>query len=260
MTPNEPGSRRRDAIMAILTARHTVRVAELRERLDVSEVTIRKDLAFLEDAGLLRRIHGGAELAEQRRPDRQLPARRRSNTDVKRLIARRAAALVTHGETIYIDSGSTCALLAEAVRDLEIRVVTNSLDVLNALADRSSASLFVIGGSYRQNAGSFIGPWAAANLASVQLDHAFLGTTGVSDTGAFSSQNSIESEVKATAIRRAATAVVLADRSKIGVQAFSIFAEPADIDLLITDADLTVRRRFETLGIHVLGVEYEAEI
>ncbi len=244
---------RRHSILAILKARDSVRVSELRERLGVSDVTIRKDLDILEEQGAIVRTHGGAMLAELRDSIEPVHTRRMARVESKRDIARAALPLIQHGETIYLDAGSSAAELAELVADMELRVVTNSLQVLNRLAERPGISLFMVGGSYRHSAGSFIGPWAEDNLARVQLDHAFIGATGISLDGRFSSQNSVESQSKRLAISAARTAVVIADRSKIGVQAFSVFASSQDIDVLITDADADVRRRFEELGIHVIG-------
>ncbi len=244
---------RRHSILAILKARDSVRVSELRDRLGVSDVTIRKDLDTLEDQGAIVRVHGGAMLAELRDSVKSVHTRGLARVESKRSIARAALPLIQHGETIYLDAGSSAAELAELVADMELRVVTNSLQVLNRLADRPGISLFMVGGSYRHAAGSFIGPWAEENLGKVQLDHAFIGTTGVSLDGRFSSQNSIESQSKRAAIAAARTSVVIADRSKIGVQAFSVFASSEDIDVLITDTDADVRPRFEDLGIHVIG-------
>ncbi len=243
---------RRRAIQAILNVRDSVRVAELSERLHVSEVTIRKDLVILEEQGYLRRTHGGVVPAERFEPSHALVARRSTFPAAKQAIASAAVGLIQHGETIYIDSGSTCAALAEALADMELRILTNSLDVLNLLADRPNISLMVLGGSYRHDAGSFIGPWTTRLLATVQIDHAFLGATGVSSDGRFSSQNSIESEVKRSAIAAARTAVVLADRQKLGVHAFSVFAGPEDVGVLITDASADESAQFEALGIHVI--------
>ena len=250
---------RRRAILAILRAHERVRGTELASRLDVSEVTIRKDLALLEEQGYARRTHGGAVLAERYDPDLSLVSRRNANVRQKTILARVAGRMVGHGETIYLDSGSTCAAVAHEVVDKEVRVVTNSLDVLNVLADRANVSLLVVGGSYRHHAGSFIGPWAERSLESIHVDRAFLGTTGVSLDGRFSSQNSIESQVKRAAIAVARASVVIADGAKIGVTAFSVFSGPEDVNALITDADESTCRALEESGLYVIRAFDENE-
>lgn len=246
---------RRQAIRAILNVRDSVRVTELSERLHVSEVTIRKDIAVLEEQGYLQRTHGGVVPAERFDPRYSLDARRSANPAIKGAIADAASLMPQHGETVYIDSGSTCAAFAARIAEMELRVVTNSLDVLTLLADRPNISLMALGGSYRHDAGSFIGPWTNQTFSLVQVDHAFLGATGVSREGRFSAQNSIEAEVKRHAIAAARTAVVLADGRKVGVQAFSVFANPEEIGVLVTDAEDKDCDRFESLGIHVIRVK-----
>lgn len=246
-------SERRHAIMTILAVRESIRVSELRERLQVSDVTIRKDLEILEEQGALVRIHGGARLAQRHDPNQTVALREHEHRDAKDAIAAASLQLIHHGETIYLDAGTTVARLAHHLVDMELRVVTNSLQVLNILVDQPGISLMMIGGAYRHRAGSFIGPWAEENLRRVHVDRAFLGTSGIDGEGRFAAQNSIEAQTKMAAIRAARTAVVLADRTKIGVQAFQVFAEPADIAVLVTDAPREVWEPLEAAGIHVIA-------
>lgn len=248
-------------ILRILQARRRVSVADLTSRLSVSEVTIRKDLALLEDMGLLTRTRGGAVLAEDRDHRRSLWTRRTENVEGKRRVAERAATLVQEGETIYIDSGSTCGLLAEALTGYTLRVVTNSIDAVTALADDPSIALFSVGGSYRKEAGSFIGPLAVSAVSGMQIDTAFLGTSGFSTDGVFSSQNTIESELKRHVIARARRRVLLADKSKIGRTAFSVFARVEDFDLIVMDTcpgEFEELDGFEGRGVEVLHAACEA--
>lgn len=246
---------RRQAILSILRARDSIRVNELSERLHVSEVTIRKDLAILADQGFVTRTHGGVVPAERHDPMLSVFERARANPDAKHLIARAAAQLIQHGETIYLDAGTTTAALAELVKNMELRVVTNNVQVLNILVERPGISLFMAGGAYRHESGSFIGPWAEENLRRIHVDHAFMGATGIGLNGRFSARNSIEATTKRTAIAAARTAVILADRSKLGFQAFSVFAEAQDISVLVTDASRERCSPLEELGIHVVSVD-----
>jgi DeoR/GlpR family transcriptional regulator of sugar metabolism len=250
---------RHDDILQILQARKRISVSDLTSRLNVSDVTIRKDLALLEDMGLLTRTRGGAVLAEDRERRQALVARRRRNIEAKTAIAASAAALVGEGETVYIDSGSTCALLSERLYDRTLRVVTNSIDAINTLLDTPSVALFSVGGSYRKEAGSFIGPQAVATLSGMHIDIAFIGASGFSTEGVFSSQNTIESELKRQVISRANRAVVLADKSKFGRTAFSVFASVANVDLVITDAEPGELPALDALEVEVLYASTKPE-
>lgn len=248
-------------ILRILQARRRVSVADLTSRLAVSEVTIRKDLALLEDMGLLTRTRGGAVLAEDRDQRRSLWMRRAENVEGKRQVAARAAKLVEEGETVYIDSGSTCGLLAERLADRTLRVVTNSIDTITALADVPSIALFSVGGSYRKEAGSFIGPFALSVVSEIHIDTAFIGTSGFSTEGIFSSQNTIESELKQHVIARAGRCVLLADQSKIGRTAFSVFGRVEDFDLIVLDTcpgEIAELNALEERGVELLHAACES--
>lgn len=227
---------RHEDILRVLDLRERMTVAELAARLGVSDVTVRKDLSVLEEQGQLVRTRGGARLAQDRLDIEHIDRRLGANQAQKRQIALRANALIRDGETIFLDSGSTSLALAQLLVDRDLRVVTNSLDVLNALSSASGIVLHGIGGSFRADARSFIGPLAAAGVARFHIDRAFLGTSGVGKDGTMSSQNTIESETKRAAIRQSARVIILADASKIGRKAFSIFAGPDEIHFLVTCA------------------------
>ena len=250
---------RHSRILKTVELLRTVSVQELKERLEVSEVTIRKDLNFLEDKGLILRTHGGARLAQDSNRMRTLSIRERENPELKRIIARKAASLIAEGDTVYIDSGSTCQALAEELRDgkRSVRVISNALPILNILADSESISLHTIGGSFRREAGSFVGPLSLANLADYQIETGFVGATGFDAEGVFSSQNVIESQLKKQVLLSSKRRVILADSTKADVRAFSVFARPEEVDILITDSGCSYCTNLRKLGIEVLIAKKE---
>ena len=245
-------NRRHDEILKILARLRAVSVGELTTRLKVSEVTIRKDLTTLEEMGFLVRTRGGAELAEDSRFRRTMNVRRSENLDQKRAVARRASELLREGDTIFIDSGSTCMLFAEELQDIALRVVTNSIDVMTRLADVPGISLISVGGSYHKEAGSFLGPMAIQNLFDFQIGSCFLGATGFSSKGVFSSQNILEVQIKQQALSVSERRVVLADSSKYEFSAFSVFARPDSVDVLVTDRSFEGTDALTALGIEVV--------
>lgn len=243
---------RHDEIINIITRRRQVSVQELTERLGVSEVTIRKDLSFLEEQGYLMRTHGGARLAEDLGRLQSITARRQAHTEEKHSIARAAASLINEGDTILIDAGSTCAALAHAIRDRNLRVITNSLDVMVELADSHSISLHTVGGSYRMDAGSFIGPCAEESLQQYRIDTCFIGTPAFTSDGVFSSQNTIESHFKRQALNISNRRVILSDHSKYNRTTFSVFSRAEDIDILVVDHRFEGIEKLRELGIEVI--------
>jgi DeoR/GlpR family transcriptional regulator of sugar metabolism len=242
-------------ILKILSLRKNVSVQSLTERLQVSEVTIRKDLTRLEEQGKLLRTHGGAVLAEDLERVHALPLRRRENAGAKAAIARRARELIREGDTIFLDAGTTCAALAREIKDMNLRVVTNSIDVMLELAQSPDIQMHALGGSYRREAGSFIGPIALDALESFQIGTAFIGATGISPDGKFSTQNTMEAHLKKKAIATAARRVILADHTKYGHLAFTVFARAEDVDILVVDPVFAGVEAIRDLGVEVLLAE-----
>lgn len=226
---------RHDDILKIIGLRKKISVGELTERLGVSEVTIRKDLTMLEDMGYLVRTRGGAALAEDREHLRTIEARRKEHVLEKEAVAGLASELVSDGDTIYIDSGSTCWMLARRLKEMNLRVVTNSIDVMVELADAPGIALFSLGGFYRKDAGSFIGPAALEAVRNFQIGTCFIGTTGITETGVFASQNTMEAQLKREVIGVSGRSVVLADHTKFRNAVFAVFAHAEEIDVLVMD-------------------------
>ncbi|GAB4371168.1 MAG: transcriptional repressor AgaR [Spirochaetales bacterium] len=229
---------RHQEILRILSHRRKVSVQDLSSRLAVSEVTIRKDLSLLEEMGYLVRTRGGAIPATQEEFLHPITLRRTEHLEEKQAIARKAREFIQEGDTLYLDSGSTTQALAALLLDMSLRVVTNSIDIVLALEKAPSIAVYCVGGSYRKDAGSFIGPLALDGLKNFRIDTCFMGTTGFSTDGAFSSQNIFESDAKRQALKLSNRKILLADSSKYGKQAFSVFATVEDIHLLISDGKL----------------------
>ena len=243
---------RHEEILEILTKLRTITVPELTSRLGVSDVTIRKDLTLLEEMGFVIRSHGSARLAEDTKTLSTINTRKKANLVEKQRIAFKAKSLIREGDTIYIDSGSTSLALAEVVRDMSLRVITNSIDVMNTLAEESGISLVSLGGNYRKDAGSFLGPLPIEALKNFQIETCFIGATGFLAKGVFSAQNILESQLKEQVINISKRRVILADSSKYEKAAFSVFARSGDVDVLITDSGLSDYESLTKLGIEIL--------
>lgn len=243
---------RHEEILKILTRLRSISVQDLTNRLKVSEVTIRKDLNTLEEMGFILRSHGKASLAEDSRTLSTLSTRKTINTHEKKRIAQRASSLIKDGDTIYVDAGSTCRYLAESIRDYSIRVITNSLDVMNVLSEEPGISLVSLGGNYRKEAGSFLGPLPIETLKNFQIETCFLGATGILSRGIFSSQNILESQLKQQVLQVSERRIVIADSTKFGRSAFSVFARSTEIDILITDSNFRNPEDLTKLGMEVI--------
>lgn len=244
-----------ELIISLISRKRNVSVAELKKRLQVSEVTIRKYLDALESEGIIVRTHGGAMMAEDRTSLRTVSMREETRVEEKRAIARAARSLITEGDTVFLDSGTTCRLIAREIRDMNLQVLTNSLDVMIELSEAESISLFCLGGTFRREARTFIGAAAAESLRDLRIAICFLGASGFSIEGLFYSQNLVESQLKRQVLTSSKRRAVAADSSKLGIEAFSIFARPGDVDLLIVDAPFSATANLAALGIEVVQAE-----
>lgn len=249
-----------ESILAIVSRKRSVSVTELKDRLGVSEVTVRKDLDYLESEGIIVRTHGGAMMAEDQGVFRPVSMREGLRQVEKDAIAAAARELVAEGDTIFLDAGTTCRSIARSIRSMSLQVVTISLDVIDELASAEGITLFSPGGSLRRESRGFIGPAAIHNMEDIRVQTCFIGATGFTSGGCFATQNANEAQIKREALKIAKRRVIVADSSKYGVNAFSIYARPGDVDLLITDTRFQDSSLLLALGIEVLLAPVESEL
>ena len=142
---------RRQKILDLLNIENRVLVSELSRRFSISEVTIRNDLAELEHRGLLERVHGGAISTKRGYYNMTLTERSQANVEAKKIVAERAAAIVDDGETLLINAGTTTLLVAmELKKKRNLKVVTNSIPIAQAIADSEGNSAILLGGELNE--------------------------------------------------------------------------------------------------------------
>jgi DeoR family fructose operon transcriptional repressor len=248
---------RQQAIAGLVTQRGRVAVTAVAEHFGVTTETVRRDLAVLERAGMLRRVHGGAVPAGIFTVvEPALGERRSTRTDAKRRIAAAALSLLpgNHGSLI-LDGGSTTAALAELLPgDRSLVAATNSVPIAARLAGVPGITLHLLGGRVRGVTQSAVGESTVAALTDLRADVVFLGTNGISVGHGFSTPDEAEAAVKRAMARAGQRVVVLGDSSKIGHEHLVRFATVEDIDVLVTDdeADPAVVAELEFSGIEVL--------
>lgn len=242
---------RQQAIAAQILARGRASVAELALEYDVTTETVRRDLAALDRAGLIRRVHGGAvpvralHIVEPAYDERAV-----TRADHKDHIAHAAAEfLPVAGGSILIDAGTTTARLAALMPGKsDLTVVTNSVPIAARLAGLSAITLQLLGGRVRGLTQAAVGEPALRVLDSLRVDIAFIGTNGISGRHGVSTPDPDEAATKRAMVRCANYVVVLADSSKIGREEFISFAPLASIDTLVTDPEITPAQRRDLAG------------
>jgi DeoR/GlpR family transcriptional regulator of sugar metabolism len=243
---------RRHRILERLQVHGRVLASDLVTEFEVSPDTVRRDLRDLDEAGMLRRVHGGA-LPRPGDTD-PLPVRARRAPEAKAFIARRAARIVQDGQVVMLDGGTTTLEVARALPErLSATVVTNSLPIALALADHPGVEVVVVGGSLRARAGVTVGAAAVAALAAVRADVLFLGVCGLHPEIGVSVEDAEEREGKRAMIAGAAEVVGLADHDKLGTALPFVVAPLTELTTLVTDAtDDEVLAPYRALGIDVL--------
>jgi len=228
---------RRQVLAAHVAARGFLRVTEASLELGVSEVTIRGDFSALEGAGELVRVHGGAMPRADREPS--LESSIETASAAKTAIGAAAARLVSSGQSIYIDAGSTAMALAVALVERhelgDLVVVTSGLTIALALEPALPRfTVVVTGGTLRPLQHSLVNPFAAPMLDSLRLDIAFIGCNGIHPEHGVTNLNLPEAEIKTRVLRSSTRHVLLADASKLGNTEVAVIAPIAAFDTLVT--------------------------
>ncbi|UNX53850.1 DeoR/GlpR family DNA-binding transcription regulator [Georgenia sp. TF02-10] len=222
-----------------------VSVTRLAERFGVTAETIRRDLELLDRRGVLRRVHGGAVPVDKvRLSEPALPQRAVTHVAEKKRIARAALAhLPTGPGSIVLDAGTTTGHLAQLLPDdPDLVTITNSLPAAAALTGRASG-VFLLGGRVRGLTQAAVGTDAERALARTRVDVAFLGTNGLTPAHGASTPDPAEAAVKRAMVQAARRVVVLADAAKIGQEHLVSFASLEEIDVLVTDASISIEDR-----------------
>lgn len=232
-------------ILTELQKSGSVSVEGLSAELEVSLVTIRRDLDTLENQGILRRTHGGAVSIEPLfyepfRNDRSFQAQVEKFADEKRRIGRAAAALIAEGEVIALTPGTTTT---EVIRGIplnhKITVVTSTVNVAMELSKRKDLQVFVTGGHLRGDWFSLVGPSAAQSLSHVLVHTLFIGADGVDAKHGVSCFSPDESHLNSTMVKHAQRKIAVVDHSKFGVVAGWRICPTSELDILITDTGAT---------------------
>ena len=248
-------NQRQMQILTELNESGFVKVVQLCDKFDVSSVTIRKDLTFLEKKGLLFRTHGGASKQSLYAFERNLLEKENLQVDQKKEIAEEALKYVRNNDNIIMASGTTVQYLARMLSDFsKLTVLTTSLYISIELCKHPLLNVIQVGGSDRKSSKSVVGPIAEQILSDYSCNTLFLGVDGIDVDFGLTTSNSKEAHLNKTMINCSEKVVVLADSSKIGKRSFGKIAETEQVHVLITDSGIKKKHRlaFEDKGIEVI--------
>lgn len=248
---------RQNQIIEKLKIDKVVSVHELAGQFNTTDMTIRRDLAALERKGLITRSYGGAVFNEKVGHESEFLTRQGEESEVKSLLGQRAASLVTPGDSIGIDIGTTAIEVAKYVRDIpDLTVITASIPVINELSTARGVHLICTGGELSPKDMSLNGHAATNMLQEYVLDKVFIGVAGISFDHGYTVFNMQDALVKRVLIERALEVIVVADSRKIGLARYASVCPVDAANKIITDSGISDedRRNFENAGVEVIIV------
>jgi len=254
-------SRRQEEIRHYVYEQGQATVAELCERFEASEATIRRDLDELAGDGVLRRTHGGAMRVGPATPEPPIFQRAHEHARCKASIGRAAAELIADGETVFLGSGSTVLAVAHHLKQRrELTVISNSLPVINLLANVPGISVVVLGGLLRQSELSMIGHITEQAVTELRADKVIMGIRAVHLKQGLTNDFLPETMTDRTIVRLSPQIILVADHTKFGQISTAFVAPITAVDTVVTDS-LVATETVATLteaGIRVIVAE-EAE-
>lgn len=239
---------RRDSIIQIIQKNGKVRVDTLSDKFDVSSVTIRNDLDFLEKKGIVHRTHGGALLRKSVYEDPSLEEKQQLYRKEKQRIGEKAVELIKDGDSILLDSGTTAMEIAQRLNGKKnLTVMTNAINLALKLGNLESMSVMLTGGLLRKESFSLVGPEAEATISNYYFDKLFLGVDGLDINFGLTTPNPMEAQLNRIMVERAQQVIAITDSSKFGRHSFSYICDVDVISTLITDTNISVEFERELL-------------
>ena len=232
-----------------------VRVAEMAKELDVTTVTIRKDLKYLEEKKLLYRTHGSASPVNPQTQEVEVREKEKIHIDEKRRIAMAAAQLIEPDDSIIIASGSTVQMLGDFIQPQgHLTVVTSSLKTAVQLNSMDRVDVIQLGGNVRKNSLSVVGVYTSQFFEQITCSKLFLGVDGIDLDYGITNSNIEEALLNIKMIEASQRTIIMADSSKFGRRGFGRICNLDRIDVIITDSGITasVARAIEDAGIELI--------
>lgn len=246
---------RRQRIFEDIETSGIASVRDLAKRFEVSHITIMRDLQELEQEGLIRRVHGGAISVRGASYEPPFIARESQYSPEKKRIATKAVEMITDGDSIILDVGTTTLEIARALKGKRnLTVLVTNLRAALELASQAAIQVIVIGGKLRASELSLVGHLTEQTLRSFQVDKAFIGVGGITLEHGLTEFNFEEAGTKRTMIERARQCIVVADHTKFGKVMLTTVASLAVVDTIITgkEVDSEIVTRLHQVGVRVV--------
>lgn len=229
---------RLSTIMDILDASGVLTVKSIVKKLEVSDMTIRRDLDELSKLGKVIRIHGGAQSLNHYRHDELSHIEKQEIHIAEKLeVAEAASRLIHEGDSIFLGPGTTIELIVKFINVSSLRIVTNSLPVFNLLEQKNEDfDTYLIGGSYRKKTGAFVGSIANDAIDKLKVEKAFIGVNGIKKNSVFTA-NIEEGSIQSLVLKNAKSKFIVCDYHKFNKEDFYNFYHLSEVDQIITNSN-----------------------
>lgn len=254
--------KRQNEILASVKSRGACSIVELATQLNVSDETIRRNIKPLVRQGLIEKVHGGIVLSQNQEPEPPFEKRMHDQIEEKLLISRLVADIISNGDSIMLDTGSTTAYVARALTNhRNLSVVTNCTEIARTLVREPSNRVHICGGALRPDDWATFGPAAIDFVRQFHVNYAILSIGGVTEQGAFMDYHLEEAEFSRAVIEQARKTIVVADHSKFGNTNFIKVCNFDQIDMVVVDRPppTSIMAGFEEAGVVVINGQ-EAQI
>ena len=227
---------RRSAILAALSADGKVVVSELSQKFGVTEETIRRDIEKLSREGLATKTYGGAVSNVSPSSDLPYNVRKRFNVELKQNIAEKVAAMINDGDRIMLDASSTAIYVTRKIKSKKnITVITNSVEILLELADKTGWTVFSTGGTLKEGSFSTVGAAAERMVRGYHVDMCMCSAKGIDEKMGITYSNEKDSQMKQAMFASADKKVLALDSSKFDKISFIKVCDVGDVDMIVTD-------------------------
>ncbi|QQO07741.1 DeoR/GlpR family DNA-binding transcription regulator [Breznakiella homolactica] len=246
---------RHKKILDYLNTVDSATVSDLSAELGVSEITIRRDLNVFFENGTIERFHGGARLIKKNLEESGFEEKGTLHSKEKDAIGQQASLLVSDGETIFVNAGSTTLSLLKHLSNRKIRIITNNAAAPGIITAETTMELILVGGEYRHTSRSLFGGIALAAISQIHASRCFLGTNGISARYGITTSVHPEAAINRLMVDQCmGTVIVIADGSKIGVVSNFSSLPISAIHILVTDesADPTALQAISDAGVEVI--------
>ncbi|CQR45933.1 Lactose phosphotransferase system repressor [Paraliobacillus sp. PM-2] len=226
-------------IIQLLEKNNFLKISDVSKKLNVTPMTIRRDLTELADRGLVEKIHGGAKrkMDDDKYIELSHTEKKGINIKAKEHAAKKAAELIEENDIVFIGAGTTTELMFQYLTVSHAKIITNSITIFNQFKNEHQYELILVGGTLREKTGTFVGYFTRKLIQDIRVQKCFIGANGIYGDYVTTADEE-EGVVQQIVMNNSLNRYIVADNSKFGVEAFQVLYEIDQLTAIITDSQI----------------------